>query len=235
MAGRAELAAGLKTIRLTGRGGVFLGVALVGLIVAYATGWPALLGVALFLFGAVVAAVCAVLVAPVALAIDRRLDPAIAEQRRPVRVRVSVRGQAPGALEWAEDLPRSVVVTGRGSKLTKPIDDIANGRQDPRRQQVVARCQGQTGPLRYRHVAIGSDTTINAISLPTNFERLQVDVANGASVLLGQNATMPFGLGHGGNGRERRLNKGVKHVVLLVKMREEPAGPAPDRTGYGQA
>ncbi|RIX30413.1 DUF58 domain-containing protein [Amnibacterium setariae] len=113
MAGRAELAAGLRTIRLTGRGGVFLGVAFVGLIVAYATGWPALLGVALFLFGAVVAAVCAVLVAPVALAIERRIDPPIAEQRRPIRVRVSVRGQAPGALEWAEDLPRSVVVTGR--------------------------------------------------------------------------------------------------------------------------
>ena len=121
MAGRAELAAGLKTIRLTARGGAFLGVGFAGLVVAYATGWPALLGVALFLFGAVVAAVAAVLVSPVALSIDRRIDPEIAEQRRPVRVRVSVRGDAPGALEWTEDLPRSVVVTGEAAGVLPAV------------------------------------------------------------------------------------------------------------------
>jgi uncharacterized protein (DUF58 family) len=60
----------------------------------------------------VVAGVVAVLIAPVALTIERRIEPAIAEQRRPVHVRVTVRGQSPGALEWTEDLPRSVVVTG---------------------------------------------------------------------------------------------------------------------------
>jgi uncharacterized protein (DUF58 family) len=113
MAVATELLAGLRTVRLTLRGGAFVGTAFVGLIVAYATGWPSLLAVALFLFGAVVAAVAAVVVVPVSLTVERRLDPELVEQRTPVRVRVTVRGQAPGALEWTEDLPRSVDVTGR--------------------------------------------------------------------------------------------------------------------------
>jgi len=113
--------AGLRTVRLTVRGGVFLGAAFVGLIVAYAAGWPALLAVSLFLFGAVIAGVTAVLVAPVQLTIERRIEPAIAEQRRPVHVRVTVKGQAPGALEWTEDLPRSVVVTGRAEGVLAAV------------------------------------------------------------------------------------------------------------------
>jgi uncharacterized protein (DUF58 family) len=109
---RTGLRQRLAPLRLTTRGGLFLGAALLGLIVAYAAGWPALLAVALFLFGAVVAAAAAVVVSPPALVVARRIDPAIAEQRSPVRVRVEVRGTAPGPLEWTEDLPRSVLVTG---------------------------------------------------------------------------------------------------------------------------
>jgi uncharacterized protein (DUF58 family) len=107
-----ELLAGLKTVRLTARGGVFLGAGFLGLIVAYAAGWPALLAVSLFLLGAVVAGVAAVVVSPASLVIERRIEPPIVEQRRPVHVRLTARGTAPGALEWSEDLPRSVVVTG---------------------------------------------------------------------------------------------------------------------------
>ena len=121
MADPTGLVAGLATVRLTTRGGVFLGAGFVGLIVAYAAGWPALLAVALFLFGAVVAGVVAVAVAPVALTVERRIEPDIAEQRRQVHVRVTVRGQAPGALDWTEDLPRSVVVTGHAEGVLPAV------------------------------------------------------------------------------------------------------------------
>lgn len=117
----AESVAGLRTVRLTVRGGAFLGAALVGLIVAYAAGWPALLAVALFLFGAVVAGVAAVMLVPVALSIERRIEPGIVEQRRTVHVRVTVRGQAPGSVEWTEDLPRSVLVTGRAEGVLQAV------------------------------------------------------------------------------------------------------------------
>ena len=66
----------------------------------------------LFLVGAVLAGVGAVVVSPAALVIERRIEPQIVEQRRPVHVRLTARGTAPGALDWREDLPRSVVVTG---------------------------------------------------------------------------------------------------------------------------
>jgi uncharacterized protein (DUF58 family) len=121
VAGPAEPLTGLKTVRLTARGGVFLGAGLVGLIVAYAAGWPALLAVSLFLFGAVLAAVGAVIVSPASLTIERRIEPPITEQRRQVHVRVTARGQAPGALEWTEDLPRSVVVTGRAEGTLEAV------------------------------------------------------------------------------------------------------------------
>ncbi|MBW4040944.1 MAG: DUF58 domain-containing protein [Acidobacteria bacterium] len=112
MALGTESLAGLKTVRLTARGGVFLGAGFVGLVVAYAAGWPALLAVSLFLLGAVVAGMVAVVVSPASLVVERRIEPRIVEQRRPVHVRLTARGSAPGALEWSEDLPRSVVVTG---------------------------------------------------------------------------------------------------------------------------
>jgi uncharacterized protein (DUF58 family) len=116
-----ESLAGLKTVRLTVRGGVFLGAGFLGLIVAYAAGWPALLAVSLFLFGAVVAGMAAVVVSPPTLVIERRIEPQIVEQRRPVHVRLTARGTAPGALEWSEDLPRSVVVTGHAEGVLPAV------------------------------------------------------------------------------------------------------------------
>jgi uncharacterized protein (DUF58 family) len=143
-----EPLSGLKTVRLTARGGIFLGVGFLGLIVAYAAGWPALLAVSLFLVGAVVAGVGAVVVSPPTLVIERRIEPRIVEQRREVHVRLTARGSAPGALEWSEDLPRSVVVTGHAEGVLPAL------RADRPSQLIdyafAARARGSVpiGPLR---------------------------------------------------------------------------------------
>ena len=60
-------------------------------------------------------------VSPAALVIERRIEPPIVEQRRPVHVRLTARGTAPGALEWSEDLPRSVLVTGRADGVLPAV------------------------------------------------------------------------------------------------------------------
>lgn len=104
-----------RVVRPTGRGGAFIGVGLLGTMVAYATGWPALLAVSLFLVGAVAAAAVVVVLSPAEVTVERRIDPSIAEQRSPIRVRLSLRGRAAGALEWSEELPRSVTIAGRAA------------------------------------------------------------------------------------------------------------------------
>jgi uncharacterized protein (DUF58 family) len=194
-----EPLSGLKTVRLTARGGIFLGAGFVGLIVAYAAGWPALLAVSLFLFGAVLAGVGAVLVSPVSLTIERRIEPQIVEQRHPVHVRVTARGQAPGALEWTEDLPRSVVVTGRAEGTLEAV------RPDKPSQLIdysfAARTRGRVpvGPLRIaRTDPLGLATTrrrvgdadsvvvlpgIHPVELPFAIRRNDPDT--GASTVFG--------------------------------------------------
>ena len=107
-----RLPARFAGVRLTTRGIAFLVAAGVGLIVAYASGWPSLLAVSLFLAAAVVAAFASVVVAPPEVSVERRIDPPVVEQRMPARVRLSVRG--PGStLEWLERIPSDVQVTGR--------------------------------------------------------------------------------------------------------------------------
>lgn len=101
--------------RLTGRGIAFLVVGVAAVLVAYAAGWPALLPVGLFLAGAVAAALAAVVVAPPALTVARRIDPVVSEQRQEVRVRLSVRGEAGGTVDWAERLPTAVAPVGATS------------------------------------------------------------------------------------------------------------------------
>ncbi|MFD1721071.1 DUF58 domain-containing protein [Amnibacterium endophyticum] len=105
----------LRAARPTIRGGVFVAGGVVGMVAAYASGWSALLAVALFLLGAVVAALVVVVLAPSDVQVERRIDPGIALQREPVRVRLILRGSAAGALEWSEQLPHSVAVTGHVS------------------------------------------------------------------------------------------------------------------------
>lgn len=117
----AAVAGMLAPLRITPRGGAFLGAGAIGVLVSYAAGWPALLAVALFLIGAVLAAIVIVVLSPPALAIDRLVDPLIAEQRKPVRVQVGVRGSSAGAVEWLEELPRSVVVNGRAEGVLTSV------------------------------------------------------------------------------------------------------------------
>jgi uncharacterized protein (DUF58 family) len=199
MALPTEPLAGIRTVRLTTRGGVFLGAAFVGLIVAYAAGWPALLAVALFLFGAVVAGVAAVMIAPVVLTIERRIEPPIAEQRRPVHVRVTVRGQAPGALEWTEDLPRSVVVTGRAEGVLAAVHPDRPSQLIDYEFAAKVRGSVPVGPLRVsRTDPLGLATTrrkvggvdhvvvlprIHAVDLPSAIRRNDPDM--GASTVFG--------------------------------------------------
>jgi hypothetical protein len=48
---------------------------------------------------------------------------------------------------------------------------------------------------------IGSNATITAVSLPTNFERAGFDLANGVAVAIGAGASFPQGFVLGGNGK----------------------------------
>lgn len=142
----------LAPLRLTARGGSFLAAGLFGVIVAYAAGWPALLAVSLFLIGAVVAAVAMVLATPAAVEVTRTIDPRIAEQRQPIRVRVGVRGSAVGSLEWREELPRSVVVTGHAEgvlRSLRPDRDV-----EMLDYHLTSRVRGEltVGPLRVARV-----------------------------------------------------------------------------------
>lgn len=192
-------ARGLRTVRLTARGGVALGAAFAGLIVAYAAGWPALLAVALFLFGAVVAGFVAVLVTPVSLTVDRRLEPDVVEQRRAVRVRLTLRGSAPGALEWTEDLPRSVALSGRAEGVLAAVHPDQPSPSIDYEFSARARGTVRVGPLRIaRTDPLGLATTrrsvggvdhvvvlprIHPVELPFAIRRTDPDA--GASTVLG--------------------------------------------------
>lgn len=164
MDARSGLLQRLAPVRLTVRGGVFIGTGLLGVIVAYAAGWQALLAVSIFLIGSVVAALAAVVVSPPNLVVERRIEPGIVEQRRPVGVEVLVRGTAPGALEWTEDLPRSVAVSGHAEGVLRSV-------RPDRPAQVVtysfsARVRGAVpvGPLRVsRTDPLGLATTLRRV------------------------------------------------------------------------
>ncbi len=113
-----RLPARFAGVRLTARGIAFLVAAGIGLVVAYASGWPSLLAVSLFLAAAVAAAFASVVVAPPEVAVERRIDPPVVEQRQPARVRLSVRGPA-AALEWVERTTADVQVTGSVSGVLR--------------------------------------------------------------------------------------------------------------------
>ena len=102
----------LPPVRLTPRGVAFLVVGLLGVVLAYAAGWPALLAASLFLGGAVAAGVVTVVVAPPALRVERRIEPDVTDPRVPVAVRVTVSGSATSGLEWVDEVPRSLQVVG---------------------------------------------------------------------------------------------------------------------------
>lgn len=105
----------LPPVRLTRRGWGLLVTALLGLVVAYASGWPALLAVSLFLAGLVGAGVLAVVLVPTRATAERRLAPDVTEPGRPVAVRLTIAGHASAGAEWHDDAPRRLEVVGASS------------------------------------------------------------------------------------------------------------------------
>jgi uncharacterized protein (DUF58 family) len=108
-------------LRLTVRGWALLGVAFGGLIAAYATGWPALLAVAVFLAGLVVAGALVVRFAPVQLTVERELSPAVIDPGLPADVRLTVRGRSAIEAEWSDEVAYGLVVAGAHAGVLPPL------------------------------------------------------------------------------------------------------------------
>src|SRR4051794_37371012 len=102
----------LPPVRLTVRGQVLLVVSVVGFVVSYLSGWPALLAVSLFAAAAVAAGALSVMLAPTRVSVERRIAPDVAEPGRPVAVRLTVGGHAAAGAEWVDDVPRTVELVG---------------------------------------------------------------------------------------------------------------------------
>ncbi|MDQ1513433.1 MAG: hypothetical protein QOC59_1275, partial [Microbacteriaceae bacterium] len=102
----------LPPVRLTVRGQVLLVASAVGFVVAYVSGWRALLAVSLFAGATVAAGTLSVMLAPTRVSVERRLAPDVSEPGRPVAVRLTVGGHAAAGAEWIDDVPRTVEVVG---------------------------------------------------------------------------------------------------------------------------
>lgn len=132
--------------RPTRRGWTTLGVAVLTAIVAYAAGWPAMLAVAVFLAGLVVAGLLAVRLAPLSVEVERALEPAVTAPGLPVDVRLTVRGRVVADAMWVDALPPGLRAVGAPEGVLKRLDgsrpvDLAYG--------VVGRRRGAhaVGPL----------------------------------------------------------------------------------------
>src|SRR3954470_17462854 len=99
-------------LRLTVRGWAMLAAAFVGLLAAYATGWPALLAVAVFLAGLVGAGALVVRFAPVQLTVERDVAPPVTDPGLPADVRLTVRGRSVIEAEWGDDVAYGLTVKG---------------------------------------------------------------------------------------------------------------------------
>lgn len=105
----------LPPVRLTARGWLLAGAAIVGVLVAYIAGWPALLAVSLFCGTAVAAGVVVTMLAPISIEVERRIAPDVTEPRRPVTVRLTIGGSVAAGSEWTDIVPVSLQLTGRAS------------------------------------------------------------------------------------------------------------------------
>jgi uncharacterized protein (DUF58 family) len=99
-------------LRLTARGWALLVAAFVGVLAAYATGWPALLAVAVFLGGLVAAGALLVRFAPVQLTVEREITPAVTDPGLPADVLLTVRGHSAIEAQWSDDVAYGLVVAG---------------------------------------------------------------------------------------------------------------------------
>ncbi len=102
----------LPPVRLARRGWSILAAAFFGVIVAYASGWAALLAVSLFAAGLVGAGVLTVAFVPTRTTAERRLAPDVVEPGSPVTVRLTVGGHAAAGAEWRDETPRRLEVVG---------------------------------------------------------------------------------------------------------------------------
>src|SRR4051794_19163734 len=102
----------LPPVRLARRGWSILATAFLGLVVAYASGWAALLAVALFTAGLVGAGVLTVMLVPTRTTAERRLAPDVIEPGNPVTVRLTIGGHASAGAEWRDETPRRLEVVG---------------------------------------------------------------------------------------------------------------------------
>jgi uncharacterized protein (DUF58 family) len=102
----------LPPVHLTGRGWGLLFAGGFGLVIAYASGWPALLAVSLFAGAIVAGGALVVALAPTRVSVERRLAPDVAEPGRPVAVRLTVGGHVAAGADWIDGVPRTVQVNG---------------------------------------------------------------------------------------------------------------------------
>src|SRR5947209_14459955 len=102
-------------LRLTVRGWGLLAAAFAGMVAAYATGWPALLAVAVFLGGLIAAGALVVRFAPVQLTVEREVDPAVTDPGLPADVLLTVRGRSAIEAEWSDDVTYGLTVSGANS------------------------------------------------------------------------------------------------------------------------
>jgi uncharacterized protein (DUF58 family) len=99
-------------LRLTVRGWALLAAAFAGVVAAYATGWPALLAVAVFMAGLVGAAALVVRFAPVQLTVERDVAPPVTDPGLPADVLLTVRGHSVIEAEWSDDVAYGLTVKG---------------------------------------------------------------------------------------------------------------------------
>ena len=133
-------------LRLTVRGWALLAAAFGGLLAAYATGWPALLAVSVFLAGLVGAGALVVRFAPVQLSVEREVDPAVTDPGLPADVRLTVRGRSVIEAEWSDDVAYGLIVSGANAGVLPAL----HGRPMELRYSVVGRRRGahRIGPMR---------------------------------------------------------------------------------------
>jgi uncharacterized protein (DUF58 family) len=133
-------------LRLTVRGWALLAAAFAGLVAAYATGWPALLAVSVFLAGLVAAGALVVRFAPVQLTVEREMTPAVTDPGLPADVLLTVRGRSAIEAEWSDDVIYGLTVSGANSGVLPAM----HGRPIQLGYSIVGRRRGahRVGPMR---------------------------------------------------------------------------------------
>jgi uncharacterized protein (DUF58 family) len=137
---------GASPLRLTVRGWALLAAAFAGIVAAYATGWPALLAVAVFLAGLVAAGALVVRFAPVQLTVERDVAPPVTDPGLPADVLLTVRGRSAIEAEWSDDVSYGLTASGAHAGVLPAL----HGRPLQLGYSVVGKRRGahRIGPMR---------------------------------------------------------------------------------------